>query len=381
MRILHTTLRYPPASGGVETYAQQLVERTRDNKAGRDVRVLTSSMRTHGPITELEPSQLVDDPMYVQRLRASPTPGISYPRLQALEYYIGHHRPNILHAYSFWYQPADVVARYAKKYHLPFFFHPIYYENAIRQKLIWQLYKKTIGQKTFAAADVVIVISPQEKELIIQAGFPVKRFELVPPGIDEANFTDRRLNPFLKRGIRGQVIITVSRLAPGKRLQDAVAAMPAILQQHPDANLAIIGEDFGSLSGLQADAQRLGIHQHVHFLGRLPDEELRAAYEHADVMLHTSEYEAFGITLAESLAAGTPVVARHVGAVSYVVPDGLAGLLFTTTDELVSHINTLLRDEGDRIRLGRQGQEHVLKNFTWDKSIKKLAKLYDEFSQ
>lgn len=381
MRILHTCLRYPPASGGVETYTQQLVERTRDVKAGRDVRVLTSTMRTHGPISELEPNQLIDDPMYIQRLRTVATPWLSYPRLQGLEYYIGHHRPNILESYSFWYQPADITARYAKKYHLPFFFHPIYYENAIRQKLVWQVYKKTIGQKTFAAADVVIVISPQEKDLIVKAGFPVKRFELIPPGIDDTNFTGGRLNPFLKRGIRGRVIITVSRLAPGKRLQDALAAMPHILKEHPDTHLAIIGEDFGSRSGLEAESKQLGIDQHVHFLGRLPDEELRAAYEHATILLHTSEYEAFGITLAESLAAGTPVIARNVGAVAYVVPDGLAGLLFHTTDEISKHINTLLSDEGDRIRLGRQGREHVHKNFTWGKSIKKLAKLYDEFSQ
>ncbi|MBI3255376.1 MAG: glycosyltransferase family 4 protein [Candidatus Andersenbacteria bacterium] len=381
MRILHTALRYPPASGGVETYVQQIVERTRDIKAGRDVRVLTSSLRTHGPISQLEASQLIDDPMYVQRLRTVATPWLSYPRLLGLEHYLGHHRPNILHSYSFWYQPADVTARYAKKYHLPFFFHPIYYENTIRQKLAWQVYKKTIGHKTFAAADVVIVISPQEKELIVKAGFAVKRFELIPPGIDEANFTSGRLNPFLKRGIRGRVIITVSRLAPGKRLQDAVSAMPNVLKQHPDAHLAIIGEDFGSRAGLEADAKQLGVSQHVHFLGRLPDEELRAAYEHADIMLHTSEYEAFGITLAESLAAGTPVVARNVGAVSYVVPDGLAGFLFDTTDGIASHINTLLSDEGNRLRLGRQGREHVSKNFTWDKSITTLKNLYNEFTR
>lgn len=178
MRILHTCLRYPPATGGVEKYVQELVERTRSIEHHRDVRVLTSKLRTHGPMKELTPEYLMDDPMYVQRLQSSKTPLFSYPRLQALNYYIGHHNPDILHGYSFWYQPADIAARYAKKHKIPFIFHPIYYENNIRKKIKWQLYKKYIGVNTFASADVVAVISPYEQSLIEKAGFPVKRFEL-----------------------------------------------------------------------------------------------------------------------------------------------------------------------------------------------------------
>ena len=90
-RIVHTTLRYPPSSGGAEDYVQGIVEHTRNIDAGRDVRVLTSKLRTHGPISELDPELLLNDPAYIQRLFHSATPGISYPRLQSLNYYINHH--------------------------------------------------------------------------------------------------------------------------------------------------------------------------------------------------------------------------------------------------------------------------------------------------
>ncbi|MGH9857286.1 MAG: glycosyltransferase, partial [Acidobacteriota bacterium] len=152
----------------METHVQELVTRTRHipedpaSASVRDVRVLTSAMRTHGPITKLAPELLLDDPLYVQRLHYAATPLISYPRLQALSYYIGHHNPDILHAYSFWYQPADVAARYAQKRRIPFFFHPVFYENEVRKKWFWQLYKNIVGRRTFAAADIVFVISPYE---------------------------------------------------------------------------------------------------------------------------------------------------------------------------------------------------------------------------
>lgn len=377
MRILHTCLRYPPASGGAETYVHELVERTRRDQT-LDVRVLTSSMRTHGPITELQPELLRADPPYVQRLHHAATPGIAYPRLQALSYYLGHHQPDIIHGYSFWYQPADVAARYAKKHNVPFIFHPLYYENTTRQKLLWQLYKKNIGAATFKAADVVVVISPFEQQLIEKAGFSVRRFALIPPGIDTEQFKALRPNPFTARGIHGQVLLTVSRLSPGKGLDDAITALPAIRKDASAAQLVIVGADFGVKKILREQARRNGVAEHVHFLGQLKEEELIGAYQHADIFVHPSHYEAFGIVLAESLAAGTPVVARNVAAIPYVVPDQKAGLLFNTNSELAAHIITLLNNPKQRDSMTQFGQKYVLNNFTWEQSIKKITDLYEE---
>lgn len=376
MRIIHTCLRYPPATGGVETYVKKIVERTR-NIPKRDVRVLTSKMRTHGPISELDPNLLLDDPMYVQRLHHARTPIFSYPRLQALSYYIGHHKPDILESYSFWYQPADVTARYARRHNIPFIFHPMYYP---RHKPTWKLYQKTLGRATFAAADVVVVISPFEQQLIEKAGLPVKRFELIPPGIDVTNFDRPRLNPFLKQDLTGNILLTVSRLAPGKGLDELIDVFPAIKAQHPDTHLVIVGEDFGERSKLETQVQRLGLTNSVHFMGRIGDHELVEWYQHADILVHPSHYEAFGIVVAEALAADTPVVARNVGSIPFVAPHEQVSLLFNTAAELTQNIGSLLADQQLRERLGAAGAKHIRQNFTWDSSISKLLSLYDELT-
>lgn len=374
MRIVHTCLRYPPATGGVETYVKEIVERTRQVPE-RDVRVLTSNMRTHGPISELDPNLLLDDPMYVQRLHHIRTPIFSYPRLQALNYYISHHQPDILESYSFWYHPADSTARYARRHNIPFIFHPIYYT---RHKATWKLYEKTIGRATFAAADVVAVISPFEQQLIEQAGLPAKRFELIPPGIDATKFDHPRLNPFLKQGLTGNILLAVSRLAPSKGLDEIIDALPAIKAQFPNTHLVIIGEDFGERSKLETQVQRLGLTNSVHFMGRVEDHELVEWHQHADVLVHPSHSEAFGIVVAESLAAGTPVVARNVGSIPFVAPHEQVSLLFSTADELTQHILSLLADKQLRERLGTAGAKHVRQKFTWDSSVSKLLSLYDE---
>ena len=379
MRILHTALRYPPATGGAERYIQEIVERTRDIDEGRDVRVLTSRMRTNGPITLLDPKLLQDNPIYVQRLSSAKTPLVSYPRLQALSYYIGHHKPDILEGYGFWYQPADTAARYAKKHNIPFIFHPIYYENAVRRKPVWKIYQQTIGRSTFKAADVVIVLSEFEQELIKQSGMPVQRFEIVPPGIQMESFKTTRGTPFTGRGIQGTILLAVSRISKSKGLQDIIQALPDIIREVPDAQLVIIGDDFGYASLLKKRAEALGITPHIHFLGKLSEEELIAAYQHADIFIHASHYEAFGIVLGEAMAAGTPVVARNSTAIPYVVPNNKAGLLFTTHDDLVQSVVTLCKDTKLAEQFGQYGKKHVQQNFSWDTSIRNLIAIYEEF--
>lgn len=373
--IVHTALRYPPATGGVETYVKELVERTRDLEAGRDVRVLTSSMRTHGPISYLKPKELVPDPMYIQRLHSMNTPLVSYPRLQALDYYLGHHKPDIVHGYSFWYQPADVAARYAKKHNIPFIFHPMYYENEVRQKPFWQVYKKTIGAKTFALADAVVVISPYEQKLIEEAGFKVKRFVLIPPGIDTAKFKKAKA-PTRKNS--DPTLLMVSRLSEGKGIEDVLHALPTLVKEFPEIKLRIAGEDFGNLESLKKLVNDLGIKQQVQFLGRISDEELVKEYISATAFVHASYYEAFGIVLGEASAAGLPVIARNTSAVSFVVQDKVTGFLFNTQEELIQSVMNVLSNPVKAQKMGIEGKKYVTRQFSWDESIKKLIELYDQ---
>ena len=76
---------------------------------------------------------------------------------------------------------------------------------------------------------------------------------------------------------------------------------------------------------------------------------------------------------------GKPGAGKGTQADSLVEKYGL--MHFNTGDEIPGLINTLLADTNLRQRLGNQGQQHIQKNFTWEKSIKKLVNLYDELSQ
>lgn len=379
MKIVHTCLRYPPASGGAEDYIQNIVTRTRDISENRDVRVLTSRLRTHAPATVLNPSLLLDDPPYVQRLHHTELPQLAYPLLQGLDYYIGKHDPQIIHGYGFWYQPADTAARYAKKRHIPFVLHPLYYENETRQKLIWRLYKSTIGRRTFAAADVVVVISPFEQSLIEEAQLPVKRFKLIPPGVDKKEFQTDTQNPFENRHISGTILLSASRIASGKGIEDVITALPEMKKYRADIQLVLVGEDFGMQQNLQRQAQALEVSDHVHFMGKVERAELIAAYQHADIFIHPSYYEAFGIVIAEAQAAGTPVIARNTSAIPYVTAPANHKNLFQSQDDIVSAVKHITSRTPEQLNAQTaEAKKYVEQNFSWDTSIKKVTELYRE---
>ncbi len=373
MRVTHVALRYPPASGGVEDYVQNLVERLREG--GEDATVETTFLRTHHPPTFLEPPPI--DPPYVHRHPVRTLGPLAYPIPRSLSRTLGRvHAPALIHAHGFWYAPADIAARVARRRRMPFVFNPYY---APRTKPLWALYRMTVGKSTLAAADAVVVISPQEEAALRSDGMIPKRVELIPPGIDPAVFAVQRDTPFAKRGLVGKSVIFFSgRIARAKGLDLLLNALPHVLQKVPSAHLAIAGEDFGEQGSLVQLSEMLGVSHAITWLGKLSREELLAAYQHTQVFAFPSRYEAFGISVLEAQAAGCPVVAMDTASLPFLVQHEETGLLFRPedTDHCAASLLRVLNDQSFAHRLAEQARVRAHRDFSWDRSITKLRSLY-----
>lgn len=382
MNITHATLRYPPASGGVEDYAKNLVERLR--ASGDDVTVETTSLRTHHPATFLpEP---ISDPPYVHRHPVRTLGPVAYPLPVSLSSTFARlPASTLVHAHGFWYAPADIAARAARRLRIPLVLNPYY---APRGKPLWRTYRALIGNRTMERADAVVVISPQEESLLRTDGFAPRRTELIPPGINEGEFSALRNNPFARIGLDGKrVLFFAGRIAHAKGIDLLLRALSVILSNAKnlgaDIHLALAGEDFGERPAFEKLADELGVARAVTWLGKLPREELIAAYQHANVFVFPSRYEAFGIAPLEAQAAGCPVVATNSASLPFVVQDGETGLLFRPEDpaDLAVKVLALLRDPNLAARLAAAGRERARREFSWEKSIRKLRVLYTDLTR
>jgi glycosyltransferase involved in cell wall biosynthesis len=114
-----------------------------------------------------------------------------------------------------------------------------------------------------------------------------------------------------------------------------------------------------------------------------PDERMRLLYNAADVFVSTSRGEGFGLTIAEALACGVPVIAQNVAAIPEVVgPGGIliepqrrltvpAGqdLWLADIDAFTEALETLYADPALRAELGMAGRKHVTESFRWDTAV------------
>ena len=144
----------------------------------------------------------------------------------------------------------------------------------------------------------------------------------------------------------------------------------------PEARLAILGS--GPLEAeTRALTAELGLAEVVVLPGRT---DIRDWLERADVFVHSSRWEGFGIVLLEAMLAGLPIVATRVSAVPEVVVDGETGLLVEAGDYagLATHLESLLTDPERAASLGEAGRQRALTEFSVGGMADRTLALYDE---
>ena len=157
-----------------------------------------------------------------------------------------------------------------------------------------------------------------------------------------------------------KTLLAVGRLEEQKDHRTLVGAFARIASDHPDWRLRIIGE--GSLrEALEAQAALAGLGDRI----ALPGATANVAEEYAKAQLFAmpSTYESFGLTTAEALSHGLPVVGfADCPGTNELVKEGVNGVLARGKDRevaLAMALDALMRDPQRRRRLGSAGPESI----------------------
>lgn len=208
---------------------------------------------------------------------------------------------------------------------------------------------------------------------------PSGKMELLARGVDATLFHPSRRSDALRRRLApgGEIVLVcVARLAPEKSFNFLARAATELDARGLAFRLLIVGgnrqaEVEADIRGLFADLERKGT---VVFAGFKVGEALAEAYASADLFLHCSVSETFGLVVLESFASGVPVVARDLGGPSDTVRDGVSGFL-TPPDDLGAFVDKVVLLSSDKA-MRRQFSEDALKQAreaTWDKINNKVA--------
>jgi glycosyltransferase involved in cell wall biosynthesis len=175
---------------------------------------------------------------------------------------------------------------------------------------------------------------------------------------------------------RPPTIISVGGLRPEKGHDVLLAALALVHEEVPAARLVVVGD--GELRpSLEAQAAAGGMGDRVEFLGSIP--EVWPLLAGADVFASASRSEAFGIAIAEAMAAGLPVVAPAVGAIPELVVPGVTGELFPPGDHraLAGHLARMLRSAELRARMGTAARQ-AADGLRMERAVERYFDLFDD---
>jgi len=210
------------------------------------------------------------------------------------------------------------------------------------------------------------------KVVVVPNGTEVGRFEVSEP--EQLKFSFREKYQLGD----GPVIGTVARLVPRKGIDTVIEAMPILLKSHPDLVYMIVGggDDEQRLKQL---AIQHGVARQCRFLGKIPYEDLVGAYYAMDCFVMParqigSSVEGFGLVFCEASACGIPVVGGLSGGVPDAVVDGESGLLVEpdSATECAAAVLPFLNDPNYAKQLGDFGRRHVRAQGTWSAVAKRI---------
>lgn len=345
MKILQVTPRYPPQSGGVETHVYEISKRLVDR--GHDVTVVTADAGVGGERRERR------NGVRIKRYRGFAPDGSMHvcPQITTA---VRQSDADVVHAHNYHSFPLLFAALGVgdRRFVVTTHYHGGS-ASSLRDRLL-SLYRP-FGKWAVRRADTVVAVSEWEREQLAN-DFGVNA-TVIPNGLEVERFASatplERDRPY---------ILTVGRLEEYKGVQHVIRAMT----KFPEYDLLVAGSG-PYRDDLERIARQTGVEERVEFLGYVDSEELPGLYAGADVYVTMSGFEAYGMTVAEALAAGTPCVVRETGAlVDWVSRSGVTGVSSPTTEEITEAI------------IDATGVQLARGLFTWDDVVSDIVGVYTE---
>ena len=388
MRVTMLNKYYPPHLGGIEYHLRDLATALAE-RSDCEVRAIVAN---EGPATVTE----TIDGVEVTRLRRAfayaSTPVVSGMTRVISAEAARPDPPDVMHLHFpypwgevSWLraQTRERSAESSSRARIPAVL--TYHSDIVRQKAMLALYEPLL-HRVLDRVNLVIASSPNMVEHSPYLARVAEKCRVVPFGIHTERFaatSERSARAAALRAryapSRGErpVVLFVGRLIYYKGADVLVRAM-----EHVDADLVMVGR--GPLHAeLEALASASGIAERVRFFDPVDDEDLAAWYHAADVFCLPSvaRSEAFGLVQLEAHAAGTPVVSTALTTgVPFVNQDGVTGLVVSPGDvrALAEALDTLVRNDALRERLGRQARERAVAEFSIPRMVERTLGVYHE---
>lgn len=341
MKIAQVCPRFPPYIGGVETHVYEISKRL--------VKEFNVEILTTDPGKKLFEVEKIDG-ISVRRFRSF-APFDSYFLSPNLHQYLkwSSEKYDIIHAHSYHAFPALYAAMTKRENKLVFTPHYHGRGHSYFRNLLHKPYK-LFGRRIFEKADAIICVSKYEKNLILK-NFDVDGYKvhIIPNGVNFDEF--KNVDQIKKsKNHNKKIILYVGRLESYKGIDYIVGALSKLNEEF---TLEIVGKGPYKRHVIRL-ANKLETLHRIRFYQDLSRQELVKKYANADVLVLLSKYEAYGLVVAEALAAKTPCIVAKEAALNEWIDDKSVFGVENPTDveklaELIENVVGITAVENERL--------------------------------
>jgi glycosyltransferase involved in cell wall biosynthesis len=294
---------------------------------------------------------------------------------------IRREKPHIVHTHT---SKAGILGRWAAWFcRVPIIIHTPHghvfwgYFNSWQTRLFILLERWTARITT-----AIVTLTPQEKEDHLRFRIaPEEKFTVIHSGVDLRTFRVDLYQTSETKALLGispetTVVGTVGRLTAVKGQEVLIHAASELIRRGEKIFLVLLGD--GELRrDLEELSLRLGIAEHVRFLGWRPD--VARVMAACDIFCLPSRNEGMGKVLVEAMAMGKPIIASSIGGIPDIVRSGENGILVSVGDTAAwaEAIACLCRDPEKRRRMGDAGML-MAPRYSSEEMIKRIDRMYWE---
>jgi glycosyltransferase involved in cell wall biosynthesis len=284
-------------------------------------------------------------------------------------------RADVIHNHGLWLMPnvdAGRAALFARK---PFIVAPrgmlapaALAFSRLKKRVVWAMLQGEVVRR----AACIHATSEQEHDEIRDFGLnnPVA---IVPNGIDLPESGRRPTSSTTAN----RVLLSLGRIHPKKGLDRLVRAWARVEAAHPDWRLRIVGPDeLGHARELVTLASELKV-QRVSVEKSVSGDAKVAAYQQADIFVLPTLNENFAITVAEALAAGTPVIATKGAPWRALQSERCGWWIDHGVEPLVAALASAMLMKRETLQaMGAKGRAWMARDFSWDRVARNMLDVY-----
>jgi glycosyltransferase involved in cell wall biosynthesis len=227
-------------------------------------------------------------------------------------------------------------------------------------------------QRLLQSADTVVSVSSWIGRQTASVFDMARRIVVIPNGVDTAEF---RPWPIVRSD---EELLFVGTIKPEKGVFELFRALPLIFSRRPQLIVRMVGPETNGVKERLLASIPASLRNRIRFEGSVERDRLPEIYSATTLCAVPSLAEAFGLTMAEAMSCGAPVVGSSLAAGPDLAESERDALLVDPRDAeaLSSAVLKCLEDKALRERLSSAARQQALRRFSWDVVAEQNKRFY-----